>query len=75
MCGVAGIVGRVDDLNRAALGRMSDAMVHRGPDASGTWVSAPDCAAGARCSPTAVSLSSTSRLLARSPWWTRRPGT
>ena len=28
--------------NRAALKRMSDAMVHRGPDASGTWVSAPD---------------------------------
>src|SRR5262249_11734355 len=27
--------------NRAALQRMSDAMVHRGPDASGTWVSAP----------------------------------
>jgi hypothetical protein len=28
--------------NRAALERMKDAMVHRGPDASGTWVSAPD---------------------------------
>ena len=42
MCGIAGIIGRLDDLNRAALERMSDAMVHRGPDASGTWVSAPD---------------------------------
>ncbi len=42
MCGIAGIIGRVDDLNLAALKRMSDAMVHRGPDASGTWVSAPD---------------------------------
>src|SRR5271156_5238908 len=42
MCGIAGIVGRLDNLNRAALERMSDAMVHRGPDASGTWVSAPD---------------------------------
>ena len=42
MCGIAGIIGRLDDRNRAALKRMSDAMVHRGPDASGTWVSTPD---------------------------------
>src|SRR6202166_1962621 len=42
MCGIAGIIGRIDEPNRAALKRMSDAMVHRGPDASGTWVSAPD---------------------------------
>jgi asparagine synthase (glutamine-hydrolysing) len=42
MCGIAGIIGRLDDPNRAALKRMSDAMVHRGPDASGMWVSAPD---------------------------------
>jgi asparagine synthase (glutamine-hydrolysing) len=42
MCGIAGIIGRLDEPNRAALARMSDAMVHRGPDASGTWVSAPD---------------------------------
>ena len=42
MCGIAGIIGRLDDSNRAALKRMSDALVHRGPDASGTWVSAPD---------------------------------
>jgi asparagine synthase (glutamine-hydrolysing) len=42
MCGIAGIIGRLDDLNLAALERMSNAMVHRGPDASGTWVSAPD---------------------------------
>ena len=28
--------------NRAALERMNDAMIHRGPDAEGTWVSAPD---------------------------------
>jgi asparagine synthase (glutamine-hydrolysing) len=42
MCGIAGIIGRLDNLNLAALGRMNDAMVHRGPDASGTWVSAPD---------------------------------
>jgi asparagine synthase (glutamine-hydrolysing) len=42
MCGIAGIIGRLDKPNRAALARMSDAMVHRGPDASGTWVSVPD---------------------------------
>jgi asparagine synthase (glutamine-hydrolysing) len=42
MCGIAGIIGRLDETNRTALARMSDAMVHRGPDASGTWVSAPD---------------------------------
>jgi asparagine synthase (glutamine-hydrolysing) len=42
MCGIAGIIGRLDNVNRAALERMSEAMVHRGPDASGTWVSAHD---------------------------------
>jgi asparagine synthase (glutamine-hydrolysing) len=42
MCGIAGIIGRLDDFNLAALERMSGAMVHRGPDDSGTWVSAPD---------------------------------
>jgi asparagine synthase (glutamine-hydrolysing) len=42
MCGIAGIIGRLDNVNFAALERMSDAMVHRGPDASGTWISAKD---------------------------------
>ncbi len=42
MCGIAGIIGRLDETNRTALKRMSDAMVHRGPDASGTWTSAAD---------------------------------
>src|SRR5262249_32195617 len=42
MCGIAGIIGRLDKPNRAALDRMSDAMLHRGPDANGTWVSALD---------------------------------
>ncbi|HEY7299562.1 MAG TPA: asparagine synthase (glutamine-hydrolyzing) [Xanthobacteraceae bacterium] len=42
MCGIAGIIGRLDDSNCAALQRMNDAMVHRGPDASGTWASLPD---------------------------------
>ncbi len=42
MCGIAGIIGRLDERNHVALRRMSDAMVHRGPDASGMWVSEPD---------------------------------
>src|SRR6476646_1077997 len=42
MCGIAGIIGRLDEPNCAALERMSDAMVHRGPDDMGTWTSAPD---------------------------------
>lgn len=42
MCGIAGIIGRLDDSNSAALQRMSDAMAHRGPDGSGNWVSSPD---------------------------------
>jgi len=42
MCGIAGIIGRLDESNRAALRRMNDAMLHRGPDAGGTWASAPD---------------------------------
>src|SRR5229473_2879459 len=42
MCGIAGIIGRIGERNRAALQRMSDAMVHRGPDGAGTWESAPD---------------------------------
>src|SRR5438552_18907711 len=42
MCGIAGIIGRLDESNRAALRRMNDAMVHRGPDAHGIWLSTPD---------------------------------
>ncbi|CAL78548.1 putative asparagine synthetase [Bradyrhizobium sp. ORS 278] len=42
MCGIAGIIGRLDDDNRAALQRMNGAMLHRGPDAGGTWASEPD---------------------------------
>jgi asparagine synthase (glutamine-hydrolysing) len=42
MCGIAGIIGRVDDVNRAALARMSAAMAHRGPDGEGTWESPAD---------------------------------
>jgi asparagine synthase (glutamine-hydrolysing) len=42
MCGIAGIIGRIGERNRAALQRMSDAMFHRGPDGQGTWESAPD---------------------------------
>ncbi len=42
MCGIAGIIGRLDEPNRAALMRMNDAMRHRGPDAEGIWLSDPD---------------------------------
>lgn len=42
MCGIAGILGRVDERNRGALTRMSAALVHRGPDDQGTWESVPD---------------------------------
>lgn len=42
MCGIAGIIGRMDERNRAALEQMNDAMLHRGPDASGMWLSEPD---------------------------------
>jgi asparagine synthase (glutamine-hydrolysing) len=42
MCGIAGIIGRLDDDNLAALEQMSGAMVPRGPDDRGTWISAPD---------------------------------
>jgi asparagine synthase (glutamine-hydrolysing) len=44
MCGIAGIIGAIDERNRAALARMSQAMVHRGPDGHGTWQSEPDAA-------------------------------
>src|SRR3974390_2385436 len=42
MCGITGIIGRLDEDNPAPLQRRSDAMLHRGPDAGGTWTSAPD---------------------------------
>jgi asparagine synthase (glutamine-hydrolysing) len=41
MCGIAGILGRLDARNRAALERMATAMVHRGPDDAGSWESTP----------------------------------
>jgi asparagine synthase (glutamine-hydrolysing) len=41
MCGIAGIVGQLEDRNRAALRRMSEALVHRGPDDTGNWESSP----------------------------------
>src|SRR4051812_39086988 len=42
MCGIAGIIGRIDEGNRTALARMNGAMLHRGPDDEGTWVSPAD---------------------------------
>jgi asparagine synthase (glutamine-hydrolysing) len=42
MCGIAGIIGRLDDANRAALRKMAGAMAHRGPDGEGLWFSPLD---------------------------------
>lgn len=42
MCGIAGILGKLDDAQRAALTRMAQALAHRGPDGEGRWESAPD---------------------------------
>ena len=42
MCGIAGILGRIEDANRSALKRMSDAIRHRGPDGEGYWESTAD---------------------------------
>jgi asparagine synthase (glutamine-hydrolysing) len=42
MCGIAGIVGRLNPSLREALARMSEAQAHRGPDGTGTWESPPD---------------------------------
>src|SRR5512143_3595758 len=42
MCGIAGLLGRLSDTHRAALRRMNDAMLHRGPDAEGVWESSAD---------------------------------
>lgn len=42
MCGIAGIIGSVDERNRSALERMNRAMAHRGPDGAGIWTSTPD---------------------------------
>ncbi|HYO11375.1 MAG TPA: asparagine synthase (glutamine-hydrolyzing) [Tepidisphaeraceae bacterium] len=42
MCGIAGILGRVNDANRAALRRMAACLSHRGPDCEAFWDSAAD---------------------------------
>ncbi len=42
MCGIAGILGGIDHVNRDALDRMQRAIAHRGPDACGTFISTPD---------------------------------
>ena len=42
MCGIAGLIGRIDDANRAALKRMNGALSHRGPDGEGFWEASAD---------------------------------
>jgi asparagine synthase (glutamine-hydrolysing) len=39
MCGIAGAIGAIDGELRAAVGRMTDAQAHRGPDDSGEYAS------------------------------------
>jgi asparagine synthase (glutamine-hydrolysing) len=41
VCGIAGAIGTVDDAIVEAVQRMSAAQLHRGPDSSGFWRSAP----------------------------------
>jgi asparagine synthase (glutamine-hydrolysing) len=42
MCGIAGIIGLISDRNQQALGKMSRALSHRGPDGEGQWIAPPD---------------------------------
>jgi asparagine synthase (glutamine-hydrolysing) len=42
VCGIAGIIGRIDESNQSALRRMGTAMAHRGPDEEQSWTSPPD---------------------------------
>src|SRR3954447_24393713 len=39
---IAGIIGRIGDANQSALARMERALAHRGPNATGLWISEPD---------------------------------
>jgi asparagine synthase (glutamine-hydrolysing) len=71
MCGIAGILGRIDERNRAALGRMSAAMVHRGPDDEGSWESPPGPDGRGALLTFRGSPSSTCPRRAISRWWTR----
>ena len=45
MCGIAGFLDLSRQLDsdrlQATVGQMANTLVHRGPDASGTWVDAP----------------------------------
>ncbi len=47
MCGIAGAVGAIDPSVLDAVGRMSDAEVHRGPDQAGLWSSVGERGRGA----------------------------
>jgi asparagine synthase (glutamine-hydrolysing) len=42
MCGIAGAAGLIDRSVVAAVQRMNDAQVHRGPDDGGAWTSGPE---------------------------------
>lgn len=42
MCGIVGIIGRIDETNRRAVRVMNRALAHRGPDGEGYWESPVD---------------------------------
>jgi asparagine synthase (glutamine-hydrolysing) len=44
MCGIAGLIGRIDENNRSSLRRMNYALSHRGPDGEGLWEASPNAA-------------------------------
>jgi asparagine synthase (glutamine-hydrolysing) len=39
MCGIAGVASREQEINPSKLDRMRDALIHRGPDGGGSWIS------------------------------------
>ncbi len=42
MCGIVGLIGRLQPSHHAIIDRMNAALAHRGPDGQGVWSSPPD---------------------------------
>jgi len=42
VCGIAGVIGRINEDNRRAVRRMARALAHRGPDGEGYFESSAD---------------------------------
>ena len=49
MCGIAGLIGRIDEQSSRSANDMNDALFHRGPDGEGFWDPRRMTRAGARC--------------------------